>query len=135
MDTTSSRRPLPAPAPAVRHRLPGTVAVAATAVLLGCQATHPLATRDAFFASASSAAVHAGLEAGTVIEAQQDLAAFQRACGAARAGDAIADHPDRVCDARTTRFFGRQAEAYRRWAEDRVRKLPSPGDTAAAAGD
>ena len=132
MVITISCRPLQAPA-ALRSWLPGSAAVAATVLLLGCQGTQSLAARDAFFTSASSASVHAGLEVDAIVAAHLDRTTFQRACGAVGAA-AVAGPPDLVCHVRTTRFFGRRAEAYRRWAEDRVRQLPSPSDTASAAG-
>lgn len=106
------------------------------AVLLGgCQgAGGPLSARDSFFASPSSVAAHIGLEAGTTIEAHRDLAAMQRACGASPAVADLQAKPNIDCRERTSRFFGRRAEAYRRWVEDQIRELPSPEETAASAG-
>jgi hypothetical protein len=120
----------------VRHRLAGATAVVLAAVLLGgCQSTDgPLAARDSFFASPSATAAHIGLVAGAAIEAHRDLAAIQRACSAA---PAVADPQATAgieCRGRTTGFYGSLAEAFRRWAEDQVRELPSPEQTAASAG-
>jgi len=39
------------------------------------------------------------------------------------------------CGQRATRFFGRRAEAYRRWVEDQVRELPPPGAAASTASE
>ena len=55
--------------------------------------------------------------------------------GRAAAHDALAA----VCAATVSRSppvssYGTASEAYRRWAEDRVRPLPSPSETAASAG-
>ena len=120
----------------VRHRLAGATAVVLAAVLLqGCQgAGGPLAARDSFFASPSAVAAHIGLMAGTAIEAHQGLVEMQRACGAEPAVAAPQARAGIDCRARTTGFHGSLAEAYRRWAEDQVRELPSPEETAASAG-
>jgi len=115
---------------------PRAVALAVTALLLGCQdARGPLAARDAFFTSPPWAVRHIGLEAGATIETHQDLVAIQRACGAARPTIGLQEETGILCGERKTRFFGRRAEAYRRWVEDQVRELPEPGATASSASE
>lgn len=115
--------------------LPG-VTVAVTALLMGCRdARGPLAAQDSFFASPPSVTEHIGLEASAAIELHQALVAGQRACGAAREAADLPEETAFLCHRRTTRFFGRRAEAYRRWVEDQVRELPSPDSTASSATD
>lgn len=123
-------------APAVCRRCPEAVAVAVAALLVGCQdARGPLAARDPFFASPPLAASHIGLEAGATIGTHQDLALNQRACAASGETIDLEEETGILCREQTTRFFGRRAEAYRRWVEDQIRELPEPGATASAAGD
>ena len=139
MAIISERHPLSAPDarfPIVCRWYPGAAALAVTVLLVGCQGVRgPLAAQDPFFASPSSAAGHIGLEASVTIETHQDLVALQRLCGASREATVLRENASIFCHQRTTRFFGRRAEAYRRWVEDEVRELPSPGDTASSASE
>lgn len=139
MAITSRRQLLSAPdacARTGRRWFPGAAAAAVAALLAGCQDAHgPLAARDSFFASPPPAVGHIGLATGTTIEAYQDLVAIQRACGAARASIDPQAETGIPCRPQTTRFFGRRAEAYRRWVEDQVRELPAPGVTASRASE
>ena len=126
---------LPRRPPAFRRSWTAAAALAATALLLGCQGVPgSLAARDSFFASPTAAARHVGLAAGASIATHQRLADVQRACGATRRTGDAQRPPDDHCRDRASRYFGGHAEAYRRWAEDQVRELPSPTETAAGAG-
>ena len=106
------------------------------AVLLGCQGFRPpLATGDPFFASPSASSGQVGREIVSMIATQNELLEIQRACGDTNAAGELQEDVGIVCSVRPAGFYGRPAEAYRRWAEDQVRQLPSPSDTASSVSE
>ena len=107
-------------------------AVIATA---GCHDVRPpLATTDAFFASPARSVSDAGSEAAAIIDTGPRRLDALLACGGTEPATDRRDIPELRCNDSVPSVFGRPAEAYRRWAEDRVRELPAASDTAAGAG-
>ena len=126
---------------------------AATAVLLaacaaGCM--RPLAVQDGYFSSPGRSIAKANAETLRTVRHHRALQAAQHACPRP-ARSAAPSGPDpgapvhqaalaSLCasteaQSRPVSAHGSTSSAYRRWAEDEVRELPEPSDTAASAGD
>ena len=119
----------------LRHGVLGATALTATVTLVSCQSDlSSLATRDPFYASPSASAEQVGFETSITIARQKGLLEIQRACGDTRAADELRENLDIVCQVRPAGFYGRTAEAYRRWVEDHVRELPAPSESASSIG-
>ena len=144
----------------MRHRKPltsnglreRTGRVAATAVLLaafvsGCM--RPLALQDEYFSSTGRSIANANAEALRTVRHHRALQAAKHACprparsSPAPAGDVGPPFAQaalaRLCASaaaqpRPVSAHGSTSNAYRRWAEDEVRELPDPSETAASAG-
>ena len=138
MDTTTRiRQTGPCPlCPSVLWRgMLGAAALTAAVMLVGCRSgLSSLAAGDPFLAFPAAMAEQIGFEAGFTIANQKELLEIQRDCGAKGASQDLRGKPGMVCQAQPSGFYGRSAEAYRRWAEDRVRELPAPSETASSAG-
>lgn len=126
---------------------PGVVAaLLPLAVAVGCH--QPLAVRDAYFEPDKGNVTAVGAAARDVVRYNTALAAARRACLVPRAPADGRDGPEfdaaggraalaRLCAAqpqRSPQADGGLANAYRRWAEDRVRDLADSATTAAGAG-
>ena len=126
--------------------------VAASAVLLAAFASgcmRPLALQDEYFTSTSRSIANANAEALRTVRHHRALQTAKHACprparsAAAAAGDAESPFAPaalaRLCASavaqpRPVSAHGSTSNAYRRWAEDEVRELPDPSETAASAG-
>jgi len=126
--------------------------VAATAVLLAAFASgcmRPLALQDEYFSSTSRSIANANAEALRTVRHHQALQTAKHACPRparsepASAGDVGSSFAPaalaRLCASaaaqpRPVSAHGSTSNAYRRWAEDEVRELPDPSETAASAG-
>ena len=127
---------------------------AATAVLLaafaaGCM--RPLAVQDEYFSAPGSSIAKANAEALRTVRHHRALQAAQHACPRPARSAAPPSGPDlgapahqaalaRLCASteaqpRPVSAHGSTSSAYRRWAEDQVRELPDPSETATSAGD
>lgn len=132
----------------------GLIAQAAAAVVLlaafasGCM--RPLAVQDEYFSSPERSIATANAETLRTVRHHRALQAAQHACprpadSAASSGPerGAPDHQAalaRLCastepEPRPVSAHGATSSAYRRWAEDQVRKLPAPSETATSAGD
>ena len=126
--------------------------IAATAVLLAAFASgcmRPLAVQDEYFSSTSRSIANANAEALGTVRHHRALQAAKHACprparaAPAPSGDAGLPFAPaalaRLCAStavqpRPVSAHGSTSNAYRRWAEDEVRELPDPSETAASAG-
>ena len=141
--------------PRLDCRLLRPLAVAA-ALLFAAGCMRPLAHQHEFFAPRSGVAALASIKAGHAISHHRALQAAQRACDApALAHDPGpgSERPDpgpesghaaalralagvctgTVAEPGPVAAHGATSNAFRRWAEDTVRELPSPSETAASA--
>ena len=138
--------------PASNGLLERTGRVAATAVLLtafvsGCM--RPLALQDEYFSSTSRSIANANAETLRTVRHHRALQTAKHACprparsAPASAGDVGSPFAPaalaRLCAStavqpRPVSAHGSTSNAYRRWAEDEVRELPDPSETAASAG-
>ena len=126
---------------------------AATVVLLAAFASgcmRPLAVQDEYFSSTGRSIAKANAETLRTVRHHRARQAALHACPRPGRSDS-ASGPDagapfaptelaRLCastDAqpRPVSAHGSTSSAYRRWAEDQVRELPAPSETAASAGD
>ena len=139
--------------PASNGLLARTGRVAATAVLLAAFASgcmRPLAVQDEYFSSTSRSIANANAAALRTVRHHRALQEAKHACPrparAAPASGRDARAPfapaalARLCAStaaqpRPVSAHGATSNAYRRWAEDEVRELPDPSETAASAGD
>ena len=126
--------------------------VAATAVLLAAFASgcmRPLALQDDYFSSTSRSIANANAETLRTVRHHRALQTAKHACprparsAPASAGDVGSSFAPaalaRLCAStaaqpRPVSAHGSTSNAYRRWAEDEVRELPDPSETAASAG-
>ena len=126
--------------------------VAATAVLLAAFASgcmRPLALQDEYFASTSRSIANANTVALRTVRHHRALQTAKHACprparstlapardtGPPFAQAALARLcASTVAQPRPVSAHGSTSNAYRRWAEDEVRELPDPSETAASAG-
>ena len=126
--------------------------VAVTVALLAAFASgcmRPLAVQDEYFSSTSRSIANANAEALRTVRHHRALQAAKHACprparsAPAAAGDAGSPFAPaalaRLCATTEAQpgpvsAHGSTSNAYRRWAEDRVRELPDPSKTAASAG-
>ena len=127
----------PGHGPAFRLRLAGAALLVPAVFLLGCEGPRsPLALQDPFYASPATTVRHVASEARTLVNSYRELPGIQHACRTT--GEAVRDAsgvPPAACRAPAAGFYGRQAEAFRRWVEDQIRELPAPTEAASAAGN
>ena len=139
--------------PASNGFLPHPGRVAATVVLLGAFASgcmRPLALQDEYFSSTNRSITNANAEALQTIRHHRALQAAKHACphpgrsapayardlGSPSAPAALVELcASTAAPPRPVSAHGSTSNAYRRWAQDQVRELPDPSETAASAGD
>ena len=128
--------------------------VAAAVVLLaalapGCMP--PLAHQDEYFSSTSRSIATTNAESLQTVRHHRALQAAQHACPRPARPAAAPSGPDlgslaaraalagtcasTVAEPRPVSAHGSTSNAHRRWAEDRVRELPDPSESAASVGD
>lgn len=135
----------------------------AAALLFAAGCVRPLASQHEFFAPGSGVAALTTIKTGHALSHHRALQAAQRACDSPALADASGPGPDRpgpdrpgpepgpdpghaaalraladicagtVADPGPVAAHGAASNALRRWAEDQVRELPSPSETAASA--
>ena len=116
--------------------LPYVSAVIVVAILVGgCQPR--LAERHEYFSSTSGLSNQVTTETERVLRYHQRLQAARRACLTTESGAALPEtvSSDKlVCapQGRTRAAYGSRANAYQRWVEDGVRRLPSPSQSASS---
>lgn len=138
MNIISSRQPaerLAVRRRALRRVVRRVAVLSGAAFVSGCQ-TFPdsVATMEPFLSSPKATADLIGDEASAAVERNRALLDIQRACGVAGPTADAEEGPNPACAASATSVHGRRAEAYRRWAEDEVRKLPAASETASGGG-
>ena len=120
--------------PVSNPSLPSRIARLAAAlplVLLAAGCALPLAFQDPYFATTRTTVARTDAETQRALRHSQALQAAQRECPTPAAS------PAEECIAfkrAPTAWHGATAGAYRRWAEDRIPKLPAPDDTAGGVG-
>ena len=134
MNIISSRQPaepLAAYRQALRRTVHRVAVLSGAAFLSGCQMfPDSVATMEPFLSSPKATADLIGDEANAALERNRALLDIQQACGVAGPTGDAEESPNSACAANATSVHGRRAEAYRRWVEDEVRKLPAASDSA-----
>lgn len=140
--------------PAPRGPFAGPGRAAAAVVLLAALASgcmRPLALQDEYFSSPGRSIAITNAETLRTVRHHRALQAAQHACprpvrpAAAPAGPDLGSPAVRaalagtcastVAAPRPVSAHGSTSNAHRRWAEDRVRELPDPSESAASVGD
>ena len=119
------------------------------ALASGC--TRPLALQDEYFSSPSRSIAATNAQTLQMVRHHRALQAVQHVCPRSARPAAAASGPDlgslaaraalagtcasTVAEPRPVSAHGSTSNAHRRWAEDRVRELPDPSESAASVGD